>query len=277
MCQQRLIQLLVLTARVLIRRLSRLQLLLPVTTRLLPAVIVRLFLRVQHTVLVLQSLALLLILRQRRLPQLRHQRCQLLQIAVVRLLPRALGVAGGIPAGQGRRLAQRVLHGRRAAGGIQSGIPLVRLVLLRIVVKGLPPRDLVIQRLQTLLEPGPVRLRFQRRHAVPVGLRRRHLVRWRIAPLQLLQTPRRARRDLRPGCRRLCCRSGLRRLLRRRRRGQQAPPRLVAGNAVHHRQSVLLLIVPYRGSRLLAEDTILVQTIPPLVQFILQLPHRAAL
>ena len=74
----------------------------------------------------------------------------------------------------------------------------------------------------------------------------------RGVPRRLLQVPRRARRDLRPGCRRLCCRSGLRRLLRRRRRGQQAPPRLIAGNAVHHRQPVLLLIVPYRGSRLLA-------------------------
>ena len=277
MVQQRLIQLLIPVPCALILVLRRRQQFFPLLAAVLPALVLVLLLLGQQIVLCLQRLPLLTVLRQRSLPQLRHQRRQLLQIPIVRLLPRRLRIAGAIPAGQRRRLAQRVLHGRRTPGGVQLRVPLIVLVLLRIVLERLAPGDLVIQRLQLLAEPGLIPLRLQRRHAVPVLSGRRHLIRGRIALLQLLQAARRAFRHLRAwsGCLRSRCIQ--RRLLLCRGRCQQASPRLVTGDAVHHAQPVLLLIVPHGGSCFLAKDTVLVQAVPSLVQLALQLLHRAAL
>ena len=135
--------------------------------------------------LVHQGLSLLLIAAASLLLQLRDQGRQLRQILAVRLLPRLLGIAGAIPAGQSRRLPHGILHGRLPLPLIEPCIALIVGVLLRVVGIGLAGADLVVQRRQLLLEPGLILPRLLPLQALPQSTGRRHLIGWGISLLQL--------------------------------------------------------------------------------------------
>nr|DAY47157.1 MAG TPA: hypothetical protein [Caudoviricetes sp.] len=266
--QQRLVQPSVLLADAVVLLLRQRKLLFPVGHAVLPAVIVRLLLFVQQVVPRLQRLSLPVVGRLCLLPKLGQQRHQLLHILPVGLLPRVLRVAGAVPAGKRRRLSHGVLHGGAALLPVQPGVLRKGAVCLRIVGKRLPSLDLVVQRRQPLPVGGVVCVGPQRRHAVAVGLRRRHILRGRVPLLQSRQRLRRlCRWSGHGGGRRLLCRGG---------RRQQTAPCLVSGDAVQP-QAVLLLIVPHGGAGLLTENAVLVQLIAVPVQLALQLAHRVAL
>ena len=176
MGQRRLIQLSILLPSTVVLRLRPCILPFPRGQIVLPAVVMLLFLFVQQVILLPQSLSLPVVGLLRLLLELRQHGHQLLHIPLVCLLSRGRRIAGGVAAGQRRRLPHGILHGGAALLSVHLGIPGKGGVLLRVVGKRLPARHVVVQRRHLLSVNRLVCVGPQRRYTVAVRQRRRHIL-----------------------------------------------------------------------------------------------------